>query len=47
MEKNRRWKMSGKEVRRDACMFGREAGYRLREGFTGGEILQQRSERRR
>ena len=39
--------MSGKETRRDVCMFEREAGYRLREGFTKEEILQQRSEKRR
>ena len=25
--------MSGKEIRRDVCMFEREAGYKLREGF--------------
>ena len=31
--------MSGKEIRRDVCMFEREAGYRLREGFTREEIL--------
>ena len=39
VEKNRRWKMSGKEIRRDVCMFEREAGYRLREGFTIEEVL--------
>ena len=39
--------MSGKETRRDVFMFEREVGYRLREGFTKEEILQQRLEKRR